>query len=444
MAISKLRRLKESKTSNPSQHLKNLIKYIFNPDKTEDGFWIGGNAGITESMCYENMIDLKQLYGKSTNGNRNCTQGYHYVLSFPPGETDESTVFEITEKFCRELLGDEYQYCFTLHNDQPHLHTHIVFNSVAFDGHMYHSPKNDWRERVQPILNTFCVDYGLSYIDTELEKEEEVELKRGVQYEKWNSEKKQISKIDILRMDLDKAIMEASDIAEFQNILRRNGYDIKQGYSRRDSKNYFTFINKNLTDDKGNPYRRRSNNRMLVDDYSYERILYRIGHKDKDFKVSRAREDAKSIEQWKPALQDVYRMTEVTVRRIYAQKIFLARFSGNKSFDAFPQAYKYQKDIVELDKIVEEYYYIHDHGIHSTDDIAELLGKTEEKIKLAKADKAGKPFDLKSLYREKRLLLRIEQNAEHFHGRIPEEREMDQEKLQDNQPIKKDGTRKLK
>lgn len=101
MAISKLRRLKESKTSNPSQYLKNLIKYIFNPDKTEDGFWIGGNAGITESMCYENMIDLKQLYGKSTNGNRNCTQGYHYVLSFPPGETDESTVFEITEKFCK-------------------------------------------------------------------------------------------------------------------------------------------------------------------------------------------------------------------------------------------------------------------------------------------------------------------------------------------------------
>ena len=130
-------------------------------------------------------------------------------------------------------------------------------------------------------------------------------------------------------------------------------------------------------------------------------------------------------------------MTEVTVRRIYAQKIFLARFSGNKSFDAFPQAYKYQKDIVELDKIVEEYYYIHDHGIHSTDDIAELLGRTEEKIKLAKADKAGKSFDLKSLYREKRLLLRIEQNAERFHGRIPEEREMDQEKLQDNQPIKK-------
>lgn len=116
---------------------------------------------------------------------------------------------------------------------------------------------------------------------------------------------------DILRMDLDKAIMEASDIAEFQNILRSNGYDIKQGYSRRDRKKYFTFINKNLTDDKGNPYRRRSNNRMLVDDYSYERILYRIGHKDEDFKVSRAREDAKSIEQWKPALQDVYRMTEV-------------------------------------------------------------------------------------------------------------------------------------
>lgn len=63
---------------------------------------------------------------------------------------------------------------------------------------------------------------------------------------------------------------------------------------------------------------------------------------------------------------------------------------------------------------------------------------------MQKQIKQGNHLNLKSLYREKRLLLRIEQNAERFHGRIPEEREMDQEKSQDNQPIKKDEMRKLK
>lgn len=438
MAISKLLRLKESKSSNSSQHLKNLISYIFNPEKTADDFWVGGNAGFTAKMCYENMIELKELYEKRTNANKNCSQGYHYVLAFPPGEADENTVFKITEKFCEEFLGDEYQYCFTLHNDQPHLHTHIVFNSVAFDGHMYHSPKNDWQNRIQPLLNKFCEEYNLSYIKPELAKDEEKKVKRGAQYEKWNKQNKALSKIDILRMDLDKAIMEADTIEAFQDILKNNGYEVRVGFSRNEGSKYFTFSNWNLVED-GKPYRRRSNHRMLIDDYSYERILYRIQHKEEDIKIAETKEAAQSLEPWREPLKGIYMMTGLSISKTYAQRIFLARISRNKSFHAFPNAHKYQKDIVKLNKVTEEYYYIHDNGIHSIEDINSKLEDIQQQIKYVKSLKDEDTIDIKTLYGERRLLLRIKKNVEEFHVGNPMsdlEKSMEREKKTKEKPVK--------
>ena len=438
MAISKLLRLKESRSSNPSQHLKNLISYIFNPEKTMDNFWIGGNTGFTEKMCYENMVEIKELYGKRANAKHNCTQGYHYVLSFPPGETDEKTVFEITEQFCKEFLGDEYQYCFALHNDQPHLHTHIVFNSVAFDGHMYHSPKNDWQNRIQPLLNKYCKEYHLSYINTELEKGEEKKVKYGARYEKWNQQNKTLSSIDILRMDLDKAIMEANTIEEFQDILKNNGYEVRVGYNRKEESRYFTFSNWNLVKD-GKPYRRRSNHRMLIDNYSYDRIIYRIQHKEEDTKISEVMEAAKNLEVWKEPLKKIYAMTELSVRKTYAQRIFFARVSGNKSFYAFPDAHKYQKDVVELNKITEEYYYIHDNEIQNIDDINSRLAEVKQQIKFAKNQKDRGSIYLKDLYRERRLLQRIKKNVEEFHAGDSEkylERKENKRDIQKDVPVK--------
>ena len=47
MAITKLLRIKETRGTSKSSHLKNNIFYICNPEKTSGGCWIGGNAGTT-------------------------------------------------------------------------------------------------------------------------------------------------------------------------------------------------------------------------------------------------------------------------------------------------------------------------------------------------------------------------------------------------------------
>ena len=80
MAITKLNYIGTPKGGGAA-HLKNAITYIMNPDKTENDVWIGGNAGNTPKEVFQVMMDTKREWDKE--GGR---QGYHFVISFPPGE----------------------------------------------------------------------------------------------------------------------------------------------------------------------------------------------------------------------------------------------------------------------------------------------------------------------------------------------------------------------
>ena len=95
MATTILKNIKEAAKGRPSQHLINSIKYIMNPDKTEGGLWVGSNAGVTPDEIYDCMMSTKKEYGKE-----NGRQGYHYVISFPPGACDEATCFKVGKEFC--------------------------------------------------------------------------------------------------------------------------------------------------------------------------------------------------------------------------------------------------------------------------------------------------------------------------------------------------------
>lgn len=80
MAITKILNINCSIKGNPAVHLKNALEYIQNPEKTEQCHLVGGVNCLPET-AYEQMLDTKQVYGKS--GKR---QGYHVIISFPPNE----------------------------------------------------------------------------------------------------------------------------------------------------------------------------------------------------------------------------------------------------------------------------------------------------------------------------------------------------------------------
>ena len=140
-----------------SRHLNNSIQYIMNPKKTEDGKLIGGNAGMTPKEVYQTMMDTKSDWEKLDG-----RQGYHYVISFKPGEASEETAYQVIKEFCEEYLGDDFDYVFSIHNDQKHMHGHIVFNSVnRMSGYKYRYENGDWGKFIQPITDRICERHGL-------------------------------------------------------------------------------------------------------------------------------------------------------------------------------------------------------------------------------------------------------------------------------------------
>ena len=161
MATTILKNIKEAAKGRPSQHLINSIKYIMNPDKTEGGLWVGSNAGVTPDEIYDCMMSTKKEYGKE-----NGRQGYHYVISFPPGACDEATCFKVGKEFCEAYFGDGYEYVFAVHNDHEHMHCHIVFNSVGrMDGSKYRYVNGDWEKYIQPVTDKITEKYGLGRLE---------------------------------------------------------------------------------------------------------------------------------------------------------------------------------------------------------------------------------------------------------------------------------------
>ena len=64
--------------------------------------------------------------------------------------------------FCEEYLGEDYDYVFSIHTDQKHMHGHIVFNSVnRMSGYKYRYEKKDWEKYIQPLTDRICEKYGL-------------------------------------------------------------------------------------------------------------------------------------------------------------------------------------------------------------------------------------------------------------------------------------------
>ncbi len=256
MAITKLLNIK-STPSGSGRHLYNAIKYILNPHKTEQGILVGGNSGSDYQEVYQTMFDTKRMFGKTDK-----RQGYHFVISFKPGEINKEEAYQVIQEFCDEYLGDAYDTVFAVHDDQKHIHGHIIFNSVSrLDGYKYHYKKGDWERSIQPITDSICKKYGFGTLEFQQERV-------GRSYAEYNALRK--GNVDwgmIIRRDIDYAISKVVSYEKFLNEMQEMGYKVHQGILRNHGE-YITFT------PPGRDRGRRSN--RLGRGYTVEDIKQRI------------------------------------------------------------------------------------------------------------------------------------------------------------------------
>lgn len=340
MAVTKLRKIKETSGKNPAAHLKKNLLYICNPQKTQGGINVGGNAGISAEEIYRTMIRNKEYWMKTDK-----VQAYHYMLCFPTDcSIDTELAYQIAEEFCKELLGDTYYYAFAIHDDKPHMHVHITFDSVSRkDGYKFYSPKGDWNKRIQPITDRLCQKYHLPTL--EYQGRERI----GMHYGEWKKcrEPKKVyyDWNDIIRDDIDEAIRYSNSMEEFLQYLSDQNYVIRNG-------KYLSL----------KPYGRERAIRTgrLGKGYTKEEIGQRIQNKKLEpeiqtrFQTYGNREEIRAIIYKKMERFPGWKMNAM-------QKQFFRQWNHTyfiRKPGRYSQAWKYKADILEVQHLADAFNYL--------------------------------------------------------------------------------------
>lgn len=356
MAITKMRHIKESGGSNG---LKRSIAYIMNPDKTENGLLVGGNAGTTVQEVFDVMMETKHHFGK-TKGR----QGYHFVISWKPGDITKELAYQVTGEFCKRYLGDDYDHVYSVHTDQDHIHAHIVFNSVnRRDGYKYRYEKGDWEKFIQPVTDAVCREHGLK--DLSMQRTGE----RALQYAEHQANKEGLPTLTrIIRADIDRMILRTDSFEDFLSGMRKLGYKIREG-------KYVTYLPPGFT--KG----RRDKN--LGSGYSREEIRWRIRHKEMEPPPSPVMDPAQ-VRRMDRRLQPYLSRRLSNCQYVYVIRLGrAAHYLESKN----PYAVKWRtvrKDAMEIRKLFEECMYLLEHDIHDLDTLREVKTSSKKERNLVR------------------------------------------------------------
>lgn len=357
MAVTKLLNIKSS-SHGAGRHLYNAIAYIMNPKKTDDGVLVGGNAGSTKEEVYDTMLTTKKDWEKLEG-----RQGYHFVLSWKPGETDTETAYQMLQEFCAEYLGDNYDYVFAIHGDQEHVHGHLIFNSVnRINGYKYRYEKGDWETKIQPVTDRICERHGLPKLEYDKEN------RLGISYAEWNAEKKgKFSWKKIIQADIDFAVSQSDSYPAFLECMKKLGYHIKTVHTRSDGE-----VLSLRAPGQNRAWRTKTS--ILGEAYTISGIQNRIGKEVKEYgvpKPPKLRSFRMPPERMRPSCSG-YQMRRV--REMYRTK---HRFSIRNPYAVHPG--KVRRNLLEIDRLAEDCRYLFRNRIHSEAELLEREGQLQER-----------------------------------------------------------------
>ena len=352
MATSKILYMKDCGNSFHGKHLKVALEYIMARDKTQDMRLVAG-VNCQPEKAFEQMKATKRKFGKVDK-----RQAYHLIISYVENEVDADTAFELTEKFVKEYLGDNYEAVYAVHDNTDHIHSHIVFNSVSFrDGSKYRYEKGDWAKYIQPITNRLCEEYGLSTIEIETDR-----AKPQDRYREWDEYKDgPFVWSGMIKRDVDISIVQADSYEEFLFLLSEKGYEIKQGKH---------VAIKPMGMKK---YRRL---KSLGEDYTEDRIRERIAVENLSTYKAETLEEAERIVYSKIPRGKRAKLTGL-------QKKYYARLYriGLLKRKPYSQAWKYREDIRRMNKLQEQYLFLINHDIETAEQLVNTRDTLTDKRK---------------------------------------------------------------
>ena len=226
MATTRIMPLHTGKGRSVGNAIRDILDYVENPDKTDQGRLITAH-GCNSPIADAEFLFSKQQYLARTGRRRGADDviAYHVRQAFVPGEVTPEEANRIGVEFAKRFTKGNHAFIVCTHIDRAHVHNHIIWNSTSLD--CTRKFRNFWgsTRAVRRLSDTLCVENGLSIVENPKPRSKG----KYRNYGEWQKDRKgPLSYQDRLRLAIDTALAERpADLDEFLNLMKRAGYEVK-------------------------------------------------------------------------------------------------------------------------------------------------------------------------------------------------------------------------
>ena len=166
MATTRIMPLHVGKGRTESRAISDIIDYVANPQKTDNGRLIAGFACDSRTVDAEFLL-AKRQYIVATGRVRGADDviAYHVRQSFRPGEITPEEANRLGVEFAKRFTKGNHAFVVCTHIDKSHIHNHIIWSSVSLE--YDRKFRNFWgsTKAVRQLSDTICVENGLSIVE---------------------------------------------------------------------------------------------------------------------------------------------------------------------------------------------------------------------------------------------------------------------------------------
>ena len=228
MATTRIMPLHVGKGRTESRAISDIIDYVANSQKTDNGKLITGYACDSRTVDAEFLL-AKRQYIVATGRVRGADDviAYHVRQSFRPGEITPEEANRLGVEFAKRFTKGNHAFVVCTHIDKSHIHNHIIWSSVSLE--YDRKFRNFWgsTKAVRRLSDTICIENGLSIVENP--------KPHGKSYNKWLGDQAKPSHRELLRVAIDNALSQSpADFEELLKLLREYGCEVsKRGKSYR-------------------------------------------------------------------------------------------------------------------------------------------------------------------------------------------------------------------
>lgn len=206
------------------------LRYILNPDKTEDLLYTASINCMTdpESAYLQMQLVYDQFARDRFNSpppleGKGSVKAIHIIQSFSPNENVTSELaHKIAKAFVRKNFGEDAQAVIATHVDKQHPHSHIIINAYSLSGKRHYANKDSLR-KARENSDGVCRAFGLE-IKTDLNGKG-----KSMKYNEWQHRQNGTSWKEQIRQAIEELIPNVDTLDELLQSLEERGFEVKRG-----------------------------------------------------------------------------------------------------------------------------------------------------------------------------------------------------------------------